>query len=61
MEVISRFVPGRQVIVDALRPFMKSSFKEVLEEPIPEAWLVLLRRLDRLDQEIPQRDRRAKS
>jgi hypothetical protein len=40
--VVSPIVLKDRHVVDALRPAMKSSFKEVLEEPIPEAWLALL-------------------
>jgi hypothetical protein len=47
MGVILRFVTkDRPVIVDALTRDLQSSFTEVLAEPIPEAWLALLRRLD---------------
>jgi len=41
------FVPkDRHSIVNALTRDLQSSFTEVLAEPIPEAWLALLRRLD---------------
>jgi hypothetical protein len=45
--VVWPVVPNdRHTIVVALKPYIQSSFKEVLAEPIPEAWLTLLRRLD---------------
>ena len=62
MEVVSPFVPKDRhvIIVNALTPGMQSSFEEMLAEPIPEAWLTLVRRLDRLDQKILQREHRTK-
>ena len=47
VDVVSPVNPNdRHTIVVALRPYMRSTFKEVLGGPIPEAWLALLGRLD---------------
>ena len=46
-DVVSPFVLNdRPVILDAPATGIQSSFEEVLWEPVPEAWLALLRSRD---------------
>jgi Anti-sigma factor NepR len=45
-DVLPFVLKDRHSIVNALTRDLQSSFTEVLAEPIPEAWLALLRRLD---------------